>query len=129
MTERRPARDASAFAQGAELFNAGAYFEAHEVWEDLWRAEPLGARRTALQGLIQAAAALHKVTRQGDRASAARILTRACAKLDAVPADVLAADVHDLPAFHAGLAACLNALQANAELDAARVPVLRVAAV
>jgi predicted metal-dependent hydrolase len=42
---------------GADLFNAGCYWEAHEVWEPLWLAAT-GAEREALRGLIQAAAAL-----------------------------------------------------------------------
>src|SRR5262245_46194286 len=39
------------------LFNAGDYFEAHEVWEDLW-AEAHGPERRFYQGLIQAAVGL-----------------------------------------------------------------------
>jgi hypothetical protein len=39
------------------LFNAGDYFEAHEVWEDLW-AEAHGDQRRFYQGLIQAAVGL-----------------------------------------------------------------------
>ncbi|MEZ4752167.1 MAG: DUF309 domain-containing protein [Bdellovibrionota bacterium] len=46
------------FDRGCELFDAGEYFEAHEVWEDLW-AEAMGARHAFLQGLIQTAVALH----------------------------------------------------------------------
>lgn len=47
------------FQKGVALFNAGHYFEAHEVWEDLWRSLPLPERRF-LQGLIQIAAGFHK---------------------------------------------------------------------
>ena len=39
------------------LFNDGDYFEAHEVWEDLW-AESHGRTRAFYQGLIQAAVGL-----------------------------------------------------------------------
>jgi hypothetical protein len=39
------------------LFNAGDFFEAHEVWEDLW-AESYGDLRRFYQGLIQAAVGL-----------------------------------------------------------------------
>ncbi len=45
------------FEEGCRLFDAGEYFEAHEVWEDLWNLAE-GARRAYLQGLIQVAAAL-----------------------------------------------------------------------
>ena len=47
------------FREGLDLFNRGAFYEAHEVWEDIWRSttpEP----RDLFQGLIQVAAALHQ---------------------------------------------------------------------
>lgn len=45
--------------QGARLFDAREYWEAHEAWEGPWlRAS--GAERDALQALILLAAALHK---------------------------------------------------------------------
>lgn len=45
------------FLEGIRLFNAGAFWHAHEQWEACWRqaAEP---DATLYQGLIQAAAAL-----------------------------------------------------------------------
>ncbi len=39
------------------LFNEQDYFEAHEVWEDLWT-ESHGAERRFVQGLIQSAVGL-----------------------------------------------------------------------
>lgn len=45
-------------AEGVRLFNAGAFFEAHEAWEDHWgRGGP--EERAATLGLIKAAVALH----------------------------------------------------------------------
>jgi predicted metal-dependent hydrolase len=46
------------FTQGVQHFNNGEYFEAHEIWEELWN-EASGARHAFLQGLIQVAVALH----------------------------------------------------------------------
>jgi predicted metal-dependent hydrolase len=43
---------------GIRDFNAGRFFEAHEVWEDLWHGYR-GSDRTFLQGLIQAAAGFY----------------------------------------------------------------------
>ncbi len=40
------------------FFNDHDYFEAHEVWEDLWMNTP-GPERRFIQGLIQAAVALY----------------------------------------------------------------------
>jgi uncharacterized protein len=42
---------------GIVLFNRGDYFEAHEVWEDLWT-EGAGPEKPFYQGLIQAAVGL-----------------------------------------------------------------------
>ena len=46
------------FETACTHFDKGEYFEAHEVWEDLWN-EAGGARHAYLQGLIQTAVALH----------------------------------------------------------------------
>jgi hypothetical protein len=45
------------YLAGVLLFNAQDFFEAHEVWEDLW-AESHGNERRFYQGLIQAAVGL-----------------------------------------------------------------------
>ena len=45
------------YLAGIVLFNRGDFFEAHEVWEDLW-AESAGLERSFYQGLIQAAVGL-----------------------------------------------------------------------
>lgn len=68
---------ADAFAWGADLFNAGYYWEAHEAWELLWRAAGRGgARRAVLKGLILLAACGVKL-REGKGAAAARHASRA----------------------------------------------------
>jgi predicted metal-dependent hydrolase len=50
------------YLRGIELFNQRRFFECHEAWEELWVGE-LGARRQFFKGLIQAAVALHHLTR------------------------------------------------------------------
>jgi hypothetical protein len=65
--------------QGRVAFNRGAYFEAHERWEEIWRGER-GAERLALQGLIQVAAGLHHLD-QGRGRAAARLLAKGIEKL------------------------------------------------
>jgi hypothetical protein len=45
------------YLAGILFFNQGDFFEAHEVWEDLW-AESHGDERRFYQGLIQAAVGL-----------------------------------------------------------------------
>jgi predicted metal-dependent hydrolase len=46
------------FLQGIEYFNNCDFFEAHEVWEDLW-SDVQGSSRRFYQGLIQVAVCLH----------------------------------------------------------------------
>jgi uncharacterized protein len=48
--------------EGITFFNTGRYYEAHEVWEDLWR-ETEGPLKALYQGLIQAAVGLHHLNR------------------------------------------------------------------
>jgi hypothetical protein len=59
------------YVAGIELFNRGEYFDAHEVWEDLWRDCPSADRRF-YQALIQAAVAVYHFER-GNYAGAARL--------------------------------------------------------
>lgn len=61
--------------QGLALYQAGHYFEAHEVWEQAWTAE-VGQKKRTLQVLIQVAAALHK-HREGNARGTAKLLARA----------------------------------------------------
>jgi predicted metal-dependent hydrolase len=61
----------TSYEKGVELFNRGEYFDAHEVWEDLWMECP-SAERRFIQALIQAAVAIHHFER-GNHAGAARL--------------------------------------------------------
>jgi predicted metal-dependent hydrolase len=69
----------TALVQAALLFNAGLFFEVHEVLEAVWhrlRGEP----RDFVQGLIQVAVALHHIER-GNRAGARTLFAAGRAKL------------------------------------------------
>ena len=46
------------YHQGIDLFNRTKFFEAHEVWEELWH-ETRGEPKDFVQGLIQWASSLH----------------------------------------------------------------------
>lgn len=50
--------------EGLLLFNEGNFYDAHEVWEDLWRETVDPLRKTCYQGLIQAAVGLHHLGRR-----------------------------------------------------------------
>lgn len=71
----------TALQRFADDFARGAYWDAHEHLEELWRSE----RLTVWQALIQLAATF--VLLEGDRLGGARsVLSRARSKLDHAPA-------------------------------------------
>lgn len=72
----------SATARGEALFDEGEFFEAHEAWEERWRAATDPEERRVLQGLVQVAAACHKLVDARDAEAARRILGRALEKLE-----------------------------------------------
>lgn len=81
---------------GLDLFNHHDYWEAHEVWEELWQQSvPDTPVRALLQGLIQCAAALLKAS-SGQFAGGSRLADKALVKLDRV--------LEAGPDPHAGLA-------------------------
>jgi predicted metal-dependent hydrolase len=65
--------------QGRAAFNRGAFFEAHERWEEAWL-QLAGDERLFVQGLIQIAAGLHHL-QQGRPRPAARLLEKGRAKV------------------------------------------------
>jgi len=75
LTEQQEER----FREGIALFNCGRFFDCHEALEEVWL-ELSGERKKFLQGLIQAAVALHHL-RNGNRVGAERLLAAAVEKL------------------------------------------------
>jgi uncharacterized protein len=73
------------FERGLRHFNAREFFEAHEVWEEVWlvEAEP---EKTFLQGIIQIAAAFHHY-RRGNTEGAETLLAAGIVKITRFPAD------------------------------------------
>lgn len=122
-----PMPDASrTFREGVAAYQRGQYYEAHERWEELWRVEPEGLRKRFLQGLIQVAAALHKLYSMKSAAGAIRLFDKARAHLAAVPDGMGGLSVKGLVASVDRALAELPRLQAEGrtDLDAAFVPVL-----
>lgn len=70
-----------AFTRAVTHFNALAFFEAHEEWEDLWQRLPECDARRFVQGMIQIAAGFYKLLSVKQPASAARLLSRGVVKL------------------------------------------------
>ena len=100
--------------RGAALFDAGLFFEAHEYWEDVWRASR-PPERTFYHGLVQAAAGCYHAEK-GNAHGADVLLAKARAKLQAFAPRYLGVDV-------AALLRSLEAVRAGAApQEAAAVP-------
>jgi predicted metal-dependent hydrolase len=103
---------------GAQLFDAGRFFEAHEAWEAHWLVERDEPRRLLLQGLIQIAAAFHKLIDKQAPEPASSLFAKGLAKLDACPARMEGIDVGT---FRDGVRACARDASAG-RFDRASVP-------
>jgi uncharacterized protein len=73
------------YRRGIRLFNLREFYEAHEVWEDVWR-ESHGMEKRFLQGLIQAAVALHHHS-TGNVVGACSLMARARRNLAECPGE------------------------------------------
>jgi len=58
--------EARLFHEGLRLFNDSEWFEAHEVWEDIWHMAS-GAKKRFYQGLIQYSVTIEHIRRGNPR--------------------------------------------------------------
>src|SRR5271156_1667458 len=82
------------FERGLEHFNAREFFEAHEVWEEVWLVED-EPEKTFLQGIILIAAAVHHYLR-GNSDCAESLLAAGIVKISRSPAQHRGLATHDL---------------------------------
>ena len=61
-----PELERKLYYDGIQLFNEGEFFEAHEVWEDIWHMA-YGLKHDFYQGMIQCAVALEHYRRSNPR--------------------------------------------------------------
>ena len=108
--------------EGFEAFNAGHYWEQHELLEGAWREEPRPVR-DLYQGILQVGVALHQIE-QGKWAGAIKLLRRGLNRLDWLPPVCMGVDLAAFRRQAHGLHQHLMALSAAqpdaAELDLAR---------
>jgi predicted metal-dependent hydrolase len=69
------------FERGVALFNRGAYFQSHEVWEDGWNVAE-DREKKFLGALIQMAAALHLRFERGGGRGTRNLLVQALTALE-----------------------------------------------
>jgi hypothetical protein len=79
------------YLAGVDHFNRGEYFEAHEVWEDLWH-DTAGPDRRFYQGLIQAAVAVYHAS-NGNVPGARRLFHSGRRYMSAFPPRHLGLDI------------------------------------
>lgn len=91
------------YLAGIEYFNAGHYFEAHEIWEEIWLRSS-GEEKLFYQMLIQTAVGLYHRERNNER-GAQGMYQAVTAKLAALPSIFMSAD---LSAFFADIKECLS---------------------
>jgi predicted metal-dependent hydrolase len=89
---------------GIEEFNRGAYYQAHETWEDVWH-QSVGRDRDFFKGLIQVDVALFH-HRHGNLKGALRLMDSGMALLAPYAPAFMGVDLASL------LADCRKALQA-----------------
>ncbi|MBI1337813.1 MAG: DUF309 domain-containing protein [Phycisphaera sp.] len=83
--------DSEIFHEGLRCFNEGDWFEAHEVWEDLWHMAT-GPRKKFLQGLIQLAVTIEHI-RRGNPRGVRNVFATALPKFDGITGVYMGIDV------------------------------------
>lgn len=79
---------------GVQLFNEGDWFEAHEVWEDIWRLAS-DEKKRFYQGLIQCAVTIEHL-RRGNPRGARSVYKSAQTKFTDLPQVYMGIDIHQL---------------------------------
>jgi hypothetical protein len=123
----------AAYRYGAALYAGGFFWEAHEVWEAVWKAcPPNGVERRLLRGLIQLANAALKI-RMGRGRAAVRLLREAEELLREVgvsagTAEVMGVALAPLGAAAGALAAAVERGGGAGSVDSILQPLAAVAA-
>lgn len=82
------------FGEAVRLFNARAWYEAHDGFEELWH-ETAGPHRAVLQGILQLAVAQLHLER-GNRRGATILTGEGLGRLERAPEHVLGLDLEAL---------------------------------
>ena len=107
------------FQQGVELFNAGEWYAAHDLFEELWH-ETADPERRSLQGILQVAVAqLH--LQRGNRRGATILFGEALGRLKRPGTPDLGLD---LASLCRAAQQRLEALQLDRDPESCTVPVL-----
>ena len=100
------------FSKALELFNSGAWYEAHDAFEELWH-EQVDPNRRLLQGILQIAVA-HVHLERGNTRGATILLGEGIGRLKPSLPSALGLD---LQALHTASSVRLHALQNGGNPD------------
>ena len=89
-----PKDEARLFHDGLRLFNESDWFEAHEVWEDIWHMAS-GEKKRFYQGLIQCAVTIEHL-RRGNPRGALNVHQSALGKFIDLPPTYMGVNVKQL---------------------------------
>ncbi len=81
------------YLEGIHLFNEGKYFEAHEIWEEIW-GESVGLEKKFYQALIMVAVALLK-RESNIPGGAEKMYQRALERLAELPDSYFGIDIRE----------------------------------
>jgi hypothetical protein len=115
------------YLQGIEDFNAGSYFDAHEIWEEIWLRSS-GDTKLFYQMLIQAAVGLHHYER-GNARGARGMYANVTEKLNRLPSIFMSLDLVDFgKQFNVALSELIDHNNEAAPPDHSHRPQIRLLA-
>ncbi len=108
------------FQKGLEAFNSAHFYDAHEIWEEIWL-ETANPEKMFLQGLIQVAAAFHHYSK--DNCLGCRNLLQAgLTKLDQFPKEHRGIEIEPL---RASVRIWLTVLEIGKTPEDAKIPTIK----
>ena len=108
------------FLQAVQEFNRGHFFEAHELWEELWN-ETVDEEKRFYQALVQIAAGYHKLS-LAQYNGARKLLERGQQTISEFPTNYAGID---LALLMTTLESILSSLAKNQIMDSFPAPTLR----
>ena len=88
----KPTEEKRIYFEGLRLFNRGEFFEAHEVWEEIWSQVPDPRRERFYQGIIQAAVTL-ELLRRGKAVGVRKVFVSCKTLLETLPSPFMGLDI------------------------------------
>jgi predicted metal-dependent hydrolase len=109
--------EAEVLRRGGDLFDQRMFWEAHEVWEEVWRRRAGQPDRDFLKGIIQGAAGMWHAT-QGNYPGAVSVMGRAIDYLEPYEPEREGIHVHALrAALRQAVAGCQTARETGTAPD------------